>query len=211
MGQPSQMEYNTQPMELYTATGLKILIGVLIGYLVGYAKKKGENLATHEDLERVVEQMSAVTTATKAIEAKISSDVWDRQKRWELKREVLFEATKRIADIEDALLSLDSALKVVVKQQKEGVTSTETIYEQSMKWSRASTAFDETKLLVAMVCDKETKDAFEGYGLFALQVATKISPGKDWEIYLKSTPELFKKLLAVRAAVRKELGLEGPA
>ena len=207
----AELKYNTQPMEAYIVPGLKILIGVLIGYLAGYAKKKGENLATHEDLEKVVEQMSAVTKATKAIEAKISSDVWDRQKRWELKRDVLFEATKRLADIEDALVSLDSVLQVERKEQKESLAWAESKNERMMKWSRASTAFDESKLLIAMVCGKETKDAFEAYGLFALQVATKISPGNDLEIYLKSTPELFKKHSAVRAAVRKEMGLDGPA
>jgi len=204
------MKYNMQPMANYITWGLATVIGILIGYLAGYAKKKGENKAMHEDIEKVVEQISAVTTATKNIEAKISSDVWDRQKKWELKREVLFDATKRIADIEDALLSLDSVLQLERKGQKEGPVWAETRYEKMMKWGRASTALDETKLLVAIVCNNETKEAFEAYGSFALQIATKISPGKDWEIYLKSTPELLKKNLAVRSAVRKELGLDGP-
>ena len=205
------MKYNTQPMEPYNLSALEILVGLLIGYLAGYIKKKGENRAMHEDIEKVVEQMSAVTTATKNIEAKISGDVWDRQKHWELKRDVLFEAMKRLADIEDSLLSLDSMLQVERREHKEGPVWLESKSERMMKWSRASTAFDETKLLVAMVCGKETKDAFDAYGLFALQVATKISPGGDCEIYLKSTVELFKKHLAVRVAVRKELGLDSHA
>jgi len=50
--------------------------------------------------------VSAVTKATKEIETKISSDVWDRQKQWELKREILFDATKRLSEIENKLLSL---------------------------------------------------------------------------------------------------------
>jgi hypothetical protein len=62
-------------MEPYTLPALEILIGLLIGYLAGYAKKKGENRAMHEDIEKVVEQMSAVTMATKNIEAKISGDI----------------------------------------------------------------------------------------------------------------------------------------
>jgi hypothetical protein len=31
-----------------------------------------------------VDQVEAVTTATKQIEARISNEVWDRQKRWEM-------------------------------------------------------------------------------------------------------------------------------
>ena len=50
-------------------------------YLGAYLKKKGENLATHEDLSHLVKQMQAVTMATKEIEAKTSNEVWDRQRR----------------------------------------------------------------------------------------------------------------------------------
>jgi hypothetical protein len=50
-------------------------------YLGSYLKKKGENLATHEDVEKPVQQVSAVTAATKQIEAKITraSRVYERQ------------------------------------------------------------------------------------------------------------------------------------
>jgi hypothetical protein len=46
-----------------------------------YLRKKGENLATHEDIDKLVKQVSAVTTATKQIEAKITraSRVYERQ------------------------------------------------------------------------------------------------------------------------------------
>lgn len=50
-------------------------------YLGSYLKKKGENLATHEDVDKLVEQVSAVTVATKQIEARIdrASRVHERQ------------------------------------------------------------------------------------------------------------------------------------
>ena len=85
---------------------LSFLLGaVLRPYLTGYATKKGENLATHEDIDKVLEQVKAVTEATKKIEADISTGVWDRQKRWEMKREVLFEAARRLSEIDDAMFS----------------------------------------------------------------------------------------------------------
>jgi hypothetical protein len=58
-------------------------------YLGSYLKKKGENLATHEDIDKLVDQVKAVTKATKEIEAKISDDVWSRQKRWEVQQAAL--------------------------------------------------------------------------------------------------------------------------
>jgi hypothetical protein len=50
-------------------------------YLGSYLRKKGENLATHEDINNLVVQVSAVTTATKQIEAKIdrASRIHERQ------------------------------------------------------------------------------------------------------------------------------------
>jgi hypothetical protein len=41
--------------------------------------------------------------------------VWDRQKRWELKREVLFEAMRRVADIDEVLNTLNAILQVELK------------------------------------------------------------------------------------------------
>ncbi|HEY2350898.1 MAG TPA: hypothetical protein VGH83_00190 [Candidatus Acidoferrum sp.] len=193
---------------------LSILLSIFVGFLAGYMKKKGEDLATHENLGKLVEQMSAVTKATKDIEAKISSDVWDRQKRWELKREVLFDATKRLADVEDGLLSLDSILQVeLAKQNKveeEGakLAWAETKHERTMKWSQASAAFDEARLMVNMACQKDTIAAFEAFGTLVNLTAAKITPGKDWEVYDKSRPEREKKRVAVRTAVRKELGID---
>jgi len=51
------------------------LISAGIGaYLGAYLKKKGENLATHEDIGKLLDQVRAVTTITKEIEAKISDE-----------------------------------------------------------------------------------------------------------------------------------------
>ena len=46
-----------------------------------YFKRVGENLATHDDIDKLVKQVSAVTAATKQIEAKIAraSRVHERQ------------------------------------------------------------------------------------------------------------------------------------
>jgi hypothetical protein len=135
--------------------------------------------------------------------------MWDRQKRWELKREVLFEATRRLADVEDGLLSLDSLLQVEQKEQKkeDDLAWMESRHERMMTWSKASTAFDEARLLVLMACEKETVQAFEELGTLITTVAAKITPGKDLDIYRKSTEDRFKKRMAVRAAMRKELGI----
>src|SRR4029077_12322968 len=135
---------------IYLALG--VLAGFWGSFFGAYFKKKGENKAIQEDI-------AELTKTTKEIEAKISSDVWDRQKRWELKRDVLFVAAKRIAEIDEALVALHSTLQV--EQKPDDLAFVQSVYERVKKWSDASAAFDEAKLLVAIACDKETKQAVE--------------------------------------------------
>jgi hypothetical protein len=67
----------------YIAATLTVLASLFGSFLGSYMKKKGENLATRGALGDLVEQVRATTTATKAIEAKLSNEVWDRQRLWE--------------------------------------------------------------------------------------------------------------------------------
>src|SRR5260370_37692966 len=85
---PGGLQYRY--MELILGAVIAILSifhgAVFRPYLTGYAAKKGENLATHEDIDKLVDQVKAITEDTKNIEAEISSGVWNKQKRWEMKR-----------------------------------------------------------------------------------------------------------------------------
>lgn len=74
-------------------------------FLAAYLKKKGENLATHEDIDKLVDQIEA----TKKIEARIADDYWGRQKRWELQREIVLEALDRIAELQGESTKLTAA------------------------------------------------------------------------------------------------------
>jgi hypothetical protein len=191
----------------YPGIALTSLICAGIGsYLGSYLKKKGENLATHEDLDKLVEQVAAVTQATKSIEAAISDDVWDRQKRWELKREVLFEAARRLAEIDNALRYLNTVSRFA-HQQKVAVGFEEKRKAQE-RWHKAETAILETMLLVEIVCGNETIAAFQNFGSLAYGIVVKVSE-KDFEAYAESEESFAKTLSAARAAIRKELKIDG--
>jgi hypothetical protein len=188
--------------------GLNFVVSGLGAYCGSYLMQRGKNIATHEDIDKVVEQLRFVTQSTKEIEAKISSEVWDKQKRWELKREVLFEATRRVGEIEELLNTLNSILQVELKEPKEGdLPWMEMKIGNNKKWCKASAHFDETKLFVGVTCGKETKEAFEGYGKLAVDLVMAINK-RSVDAYQKYFPELTVKHLAVRAAVRNELGVE---
>ncbi|MGO8985352.1 MAG: hypothetical protein ACLPHI_12110 [Terriglobales bacterium] len=82
---------------VFVSSGLSAGAGAFIG---SYLMKKGENLATHEDINKLVDQVKSVTQATKEIEAKISGELWDRQRHWEAKRDALLSAVKSLSSVD---------------------------------------------------------------------------------------------------------------
>jgi|SRR5579862_6842215 len=65
-------------LQLIFANAISAGAGVYVG---AHLRKKGENLATHEDIHLLVDQVKAVTVAAKEIEAKVdrASRVHERQ------------------------------------------------------------------------------------------------------------------------------------
>ncbi len=94
----------------YAGISLVSLLSAGIGaYFGAYLKKKGENLATKEDFDNLEEQTRQLTHATKEIEAKIDDQVWNRQRQWEMKKEILLEATRIVAKADETLARTVSA------------------------------------------------------------------------------------------------------
>jgi hypothetical protein len=186
----------------YISAALSFVAGAWVGpYLGGYSRKKGENLATHEDIEKLREQVAAVTTTTEQIKTEISDAAWNRQKRWELKREVLFEASKRLSEITDTLGMLH-ALFVEEQQSGHAVDERRKAFD---RFQRAQTAFGETIYLAAMACKKETEEAFLRVGITTADVASAVMSRKDISIYRQPVKD---SLSAAREAIRKELGID---
>src|SRR5271168_3588938 len=114
---------------------LVTLVGSFGGAWFGaYFKKKGENLATREDV-------GELTRITKEIEAKISDEAWDRQRAWELKRDVLLEGMRKLA----VMPGLLSNLHAVYQKSALGIDQAlidETRLKESQKYSEALCEFD---------------------------------------------------------------------
>jgi hypothetical protein len=148
--------------------GVVALVSAFCGsYLGAYLKKKGENLATQEDINNLVAQVQAVTTATKEIEAKISNDMWSRQKRWELKREALFEMAKCSESYKNALVHLYSTQHVAREQLKKGVkVGAEHHVEARRRFNEATDRYDEATLMARLSCGVEAYDAASTFGDF---------------------------------------------
>src|SRR3569832_1782661 len=75
-------------------------------YVGAYLKKKGENFATHEDMAKLVEQTAAITQAAKQIEAAITDKLWQRQRNWEVRRDVLIDIMSLFGEVEYGISNL---------------------------------------------------------------------------------------------------------
>ncbi len=194
-------------MEIYVIVPLLSLVGAGFGaYLGSYLKKKGENLATREDVGELVKQVAAVTQTTKEIEAKISSEVWDRQRHWEMKRDALFDAARRLEAMHDALTKLYAAQSVLKKSEP-----TPYLLEEVAKavnvMRQAFGAFDATEAVTALVCGPEVRDALRAADQLIRGTAKEIFAG-NLNVYECHTPNLVKALVQASAAIRKELGVD---
>jgi len=183
---------------------LTTLVSAFLGsYLGAYLKKKAENKAIHEDLRNLIEQVKAVTTTTKTIEAKISDDIWRQQRHWELKREALFDVVKKMRSAEAALLSWATTTKLSIEGGDPAMGGLKA--KAGHRWVEASNALDEAIYLVAVVCSSEVTTACERLGFFMLMVSGKAN--EDPTAYFGSLKELQKLSVEAGNAIRKEFEL----
>jgi hypothetical protein len=190
--------------------GLTALASGAGAYFGSYLKKKGENLATHEDIDKLLEQVSAVTKTTKEIEAKISDDVWSRQKHWELKRDVLFDVAKGLGSIVDALTDVFAVYETDSKStqtEKENPARSQKRIEAIVRFNDAANQVDQTVSLVALVCGDEVKRELHGFGLFHRRLSQKITAGQP-DAFMPSLSELVARREKIIALMRKEMGIE---
>jgi hypothetical protein len=194
-------------IEMFVAWALTTLVSAFVGsYLAGYLKQKGQNLATHEDIDKLVDQVRVVTKTTKEIEAKISDEVWDRQKRWELKRDLLVDMLKKISNLQGALQRLH-AVRLTNKESgdPENVTRVEVTHASTLGFNTALGEYDQAKLVVDLVCGLEVKRTLLYYEKIVSDTGQAVIGG-DVAAFGRTQKEILIKETAVVNAVRDELG-----
>jgi hypothetical protein len=184
------------------------LIGAGAGaYLGAYLKKKGENLATHEDLQKLVDQMAAITKATKEIEAQISDAVWNRQRRWDAKKEAVFEAIKALGEVEGSLSAIAASYSGWHGQEQPDLKlhAWELAQKAHAIYDQASRSFGRASALARLVCGVEVAFGFSAVNLVIIDIASKALNGelpanKEWA-------RLASSLVALNVLIKKDLGL----
>src|ERR1035441_6475021 len=181
-------------------------------YLGAYLKKKGENLATHEDLDKLVVQMAAVTKTTKQIEAQISNDLWDRQKRWELKRDAFFETMRELGTVESSIVKLSAVQESGTVMVGDIAVSSHQVWKDALNRSLeayhvAYFSFNRAKRLGELVCEVAVAERFHETTSIITKLGMDASDGPVPNRILRLV-EMGKALEALTEAIREELGLK---
>lgn len=154
--------------------------------------------------------MSAVTHATKEIVAKISNDMWDRQKQWEIKRDALQDVIRTLAAGEAALLWLSSAFRAYEIKKGESTTAEGAALKSkaaaAATWDKVSADLDRVGLMAALVSDIHVTAGIADASKAMKDTARAIFH-KDVAHYPQTARQREEKIDRVLLAIRNELGI----
>jgi len=187
--------------------GITALMAGFGAYFGSYFRKKGENLATHEDIGKLVDQVRAVTMTAKEIEANISDRSWNRQKHWEMKREAIFSVMASLGRADEALHTFALAAKALNESKEPGFLRG-AVQEARNESYREIEDFDMKRALALIVCGKEMNDTLMSLKLDLRLIASQLREGKG-DAYDKLRTKLQRDFAQAYAFARRELGVRG--
>jgi hypothetical protein len=192
----------------YAGISLVSLLSAGIGaYFGAYLKKKGENLATHEDFNDLKKQTGELTQATKEIEAKISDELWAGQRQWEMKRDAAvgtLESYQRFRDASGRFVSADD------EYNKKGAEFAESMGEERVKaaveWRQAFNKLVDVLNILLFVGSPVTRMYVGSFCelLLRLNETPAHQLGKELSSTSKDVSDGFE---SIRHSLRGELGL----
>jgi len=151
----------------------------------------------------------AVTQATKEIEARISDDVWARQRKWDVKREAIFEILKAVATLQYSLGRVGGAY-AAWNELKESSSPIERAKGELSKQDEVKRhgkhidAFLRYKLLAVTVCGGQFVRQLDQVETRSVAIAHTIFREKQWADAALMQPEITKLI----AIARSELGID---
>jgi len=183
-----------------------IAVGIWLRAGSTYWNERARNAATHDDIDKLLEQMAAVTQATKTIEAKISIDVWSQQQRWDVQKTALLETLKELASAEALLWAMVRCFSATKSHALDERTALRR--EANEKYSEAINAFWRTKLAVQIVCGKDIAEQLENIDrLFAI-TRKRATQGEFEDVWNTQFNEILAAKKELGNLIRKQLDFE---
>jgi len=187
---------------------LTFLAGLAGGIFGGYLSKWGEIRAVHKQLDDVIKDTREIREATARVEATVSLELWDKQKRWEVRKEALFDVINELANISYALTRLTSSHESAkqygqpnnafwLQQKTEAITN----------WTKASLSYDRAILLAMLVSGAESRPLLSLVNTL-MGRAGKDVVNNDLDHLSKIEPQIVSGVKSLIEIFRKELRLE---
>ena len=190
---------------LGSVAALWALTLVVQAYLKGYGKQKGENLATHEDIQKLVDQVQAVTKATEGIKDEISIKAWARETR----KEVAFALIDKLATV-DGLFTRFLSTRVKLGD--------DFLYDKAERDQVASDLglafheFAKTRSLAAIVCGAEVqtkiKEITQKSSILLPEIATKAITPEVLVALMKKLQDFSDEIVALAGLIRRDLNID---
>jgi hypothetical protein len=182
------------------------LVAASVGAYIGaFLRQRAKNAADHADLQKLVEQMQAVTAATENIRAAISDDVWDRQEQWKLRREAIIEVVRDISSVRHALVNVYGAFV-------SGAYVLPTSDDQQKKLAEFYEHFSRffcSKFVAEVVTGEELTRSLDEFQKCVGDIIKNTTNGKNASLGDVSVQKaLAEKTNSAIQAARKELGIK---
>lgn len=178
-----------------------LVVNVFKPFFGSYAAKKGENLATKEDIAQI-------TQVQEEIKAQISDDVWDRQEQWKLKRDVVIDLIRAMADVDrlmtDFSVAFSSPSGILTEEAKEHLKNKR--IESYKKERRCTSEYLRALTVADLAIHGKLSRASSSYFQFASRVLREI-PSNPHRYDSNARLELAKLHNAALIAARNELGI----
>ncbi|HEX7728941.1 MAG TPA: hypothetical protein VF392_07890 [Terracidiphilus sp.] len=171
-----------------------LIVNVFKPFFGSYAAKKGENLATKEDIAQI-------TKSQEEIKAQISDKAWDRQRQWEMKRDAVFEVMRELGQLENALLEFYVAHSCTIPDND---LKTSNLLEKKTNWNRIVSRVNGAKFIANTIVSESLSIALDQFVLERLRAGMEISQG-NYQEYFAKQGQFKKQLDSVYGEIRKEL------
>ncbi|MFP5203845.1 MAG: hypothetical protein ACLGP3_07715 [Acidobacteriota bacterium] len=172
-----------------------LAVNVFKPFFGSYSAKKGENLATKEDIAQL-------TKTAEGIKAEISDKVWDRQKQWEMRRDIVFESMRKTGKLESCLIDLLSFHESKVSDNQE-------FKEAQKRFLVCAEEFENTMYITDLLVGEKLCGLLHDCVNKIRRIALQIIDGKmPTSLIFEASKQVLNEVKVVKLAARKELEIK---
>jgi hypothetical protein len=214
VGTEVKMKIETWQAILVMVVGVLNVVALIFNaFFKSYAEKKGENLATKEDVKYIIAQVKQVTSTTEEIKSQFSKRDWSEQRTWEMKRDTAIDIMKTYGTLLQTSIALfEAAVRDEVafrKRDEEEKKLTSAEYDAAYKEYSAAIAFfwqveEIAKLIFSSDVAKAMKTVKDSFTALAVKIVDNATAAASTESLFT---DVYMNQTALSEAIRTELKL----